>query len=252
VGFATPEPPPTARIAVAANFLDTARILTELYTADNGATIEWIAGSSGKHYNMIVNGAPFDALLSADLERPRKLEEEGRTIAGTRFTYAVGVLVLWSPRAESIDPGFSILDGSRRNRIALAKPELAPFGLAAQETLMAMGRWDTVEPRLVYGSNVSQALQFAQSGNAAAAFVALSQVLSLPEKSRGAHLEIPPEMHQPILQQAVLLRENPTARGFLEFMKTPQARETIRLAGYRPAPTDDPKDRGEDNEESDD
>ena len=172
------------------------------------------------------------AFLAADEERPALLEEKGAALPGTRFTYAVGRLMLWSPRNDLVDPEAEVLKKDGFRHLAVANPRLAPYGLAAQNVLESLGLWQILQPRLVRGENIGQTFQFVFSGNAELGFVALSQYLGLDPARRGSVWLVPESMHAPIRQQAVLLVDDPIARAFLEFLQSPAAREVIRDHGY--------------------
>jgi molybdate transport system substrate-binding protein len=215
-----------AQVAVAANFASPAKKLAELFTQRTGQRLSLSSGSTGKFYAQIKSGAPFDALLSADEETPRRLEAEKLAVAGSRFTYAVGRLVLWSPKTDAV--GEPVLRAGRFSRLAIANPRLAPYGAAAKETLEKLGLWQRVQPKLVRGENIAQAYQFVSSGNADLGFVALSQLT----EAAGARWLVPEHFHAPLRQDAVLLRENTAARAFLDYLRSPPARERIRSYGY--------------------
>lgn len=219
-----------ALVAVAANFTGVARTLGEAFQARDGLQVRFSFGSTGKLYAQIVQGAPFDALLAADQARPARLEAEGLAVAGTRFTYARGRLVLWTARPGIALGPATLADGGFR-RLALANPDLAPYGAAARQVLESLALWDTLQPRLVRGENVGQAYALVASGNAELGFVAASQVVD----GAGSRWEVPPATHDPIRQDAVLLvhgRDSAAARGFLAFLQTPDAQAMIRAAGY--------------------
>lgn len=191
-------------------------------------------GSTGNHYAQIKNGAPFEAFFSADSERPRLLEREGNAVAGSRFLYAVGRLVLWSPEPDYVDDQGRVLDTAGFRRLAIANPKLAPYGAAARETLIARGLWERLTPRLATGQDVGQAYAFVQTRNAELGFVALAQLKQPGREIGGSYWIVPESLHRPIAQEAVLLRDVPGARAFLDFVKGPEAREIIRSYGYGP------------------
>jgi len=224
------------RVAVASNFAETASALERLFESGGTGDIEFSAASTGKHYAQITNGAPFDVLLAADSERPRRLEETGLAVAGSRFTYATGRLVLWSrDPALDADECRNALSEDRRGRVALANPDTAPYGEAARQALVALGLWASIRPRLVYGENVAQTLQFIATGNARLGFVAAAQLVDSDLPATSCLWPVPAGLHAPIEQQAVLLeraRDNPTARAFLDFLKSTQAANAIREHGY--------------------
>lgn len=217
-------------VAVATNFAKTARALAGAFAAETGHRAVVSDGSTGKLYAQIVNGAPFEVFLAADAERPRRLEAEGRAVAGTRFPYALGRLVLWSPDAARIT-GADALEREDFRRLAIASPELAPYGAAARALLEQLGLWEHLQRRLVRGEDVGQAFQFVATGNAELGLVALSQVSG----RGGSQWIVPPDRYPPIEQQAVLLapgRSDPAARAFLDFLRGDAARAQIERAGY--------------------
>lgn len=223
------------QIAVAANFLGTARALARAFAAQTGHSVVLSSGSTGKLYAQIRNGAPYAVLLAADAQRPALLEQQGLAVTGTRFTYALGRLVLWSASEDLIDPNGEVLVQGRIARLAIANPRTAPYGAAARAVLEHLGIWNTYQARLVSGENVGQTLQFAATGNAAAAFVALAQVDDPRHPQGGSRWVVPAALYPPIEQQAVLLRTagaNATARAFLEFLRAPAGRALIESHGY--------------------
>ena len=220
------------RIAVASNFAGTLKDISVLFEKQTGHKISLSSGSSGSHYAMIVNGAPFDAYFSADVERPRLLEEAGAIIPGSRFTYAVGRLVLWSSEEAKVDSEGHILVRGDYKHLAIANPKLAPYGEAAQEVLEARGVWTRIQHRVVRGESISQTFQFVHTGNAEIGFVALSQ-LSRPGKPvQGSHWTVPRNLYSPIEQQAVLIKDNEAARAFLAFVQSTEIRKLIQAYGY--------------------
>lgn len=220
------------RVAVASNFADAMQELAGRYEQQSGHKIILAFGSTGKHYAQIKHGAPFSAFFAADVERPEQLEEEGLAVAGSRFTYAIGKLVLWSPRADYVDPAGKVLEQGDFRHLALANPKLAPYGKAAREVLERRGLWRVLQDRLVRGENIGQAFQFVKSSNAELGFVAWSQVNRPGKPMIGSWWEIPQALYSPIEQQAVLLEDNPVARDFLTFARSEAALEIIRAHGY--------------------
>lgn len=220
------------RVAVASNFIPPARALGELYEKQTGHKVTLIPGSTGKHYAQIVQGAPFQVFLAADAERPQLLEARGLTLAGSRFTYARGRLVLWSPRADLVDSEGEILAQDEFRHLALANPRLAPYGEAAQAVLEAHGLWQPLQGKLVRGESIGQTYQFVASGNAELGFVAYSQVYMPGQSFEGSVWKIPADLYPPIEQQAVLLEDTEAARGFLELVASAEGRKLIREFGY--------------------
>ncbi len=224
-----------AQVAVAANFASPAKQLAEQFSRATPHKLSLSVGSTGKFYAQIVNGAPFDVFLSADDETPARLEREKMAVAGSRFTYAIGKLVLWSPSAGLVDGSGSILKTGAFKRLAMANPKLAPYGAAAQQTMEKLGVWQAMQARLVLGENIAQTLQFVSTGNADLGFVALSQILETGKSVPGSHWQVPQALYDPIRQDAALLSRgaaNPAARAVLDFLRTAPARELIRASGY--------------------
>jgi len=221
--------------AVAANFTEPVKQIVELFQKETGHTVKLSFGSSGKFYSQIKEGAPFDVFLAADEKNPSLLEKEGLAVSGTRFVYALGKLVLWSAQPGYVDDKGAVLSKSSNNKIAYADPKLAPYGLAAQETLQKMNLWDKVQSKLVTGESIIQAYQFAATGNAELAFIALSQITRDGKQSEGSFWLVPADLYNPIKQSAVQLRatKDPTAaKAFMAFLKSEKALAIIRGFGY--------------------
>lgn len=217
-------------VAVASNFSRTATELGAQFTAASGIPVRISNGSTGKLYAQIVNGAPFDVFLAADAQRPALLEASGAGVAGSRFTYAIGELVLWS-RGES--DCYAALHGA--GHVALANPETAPYGLAARAFLVDIGLWDSVAPRAVYGENIAQTLQFVATGNASVGFIARSQLHDPRLPAGTCSWDLPATTGRHMEQQAVLLvaaADNPGAARFMAFLKSDAARALIQRNGY--------------------
>jgi molybdate transport system substrate-binding protein len=219
-------------VAVASNFADTLRALAGPFEAATGHAVSISPGSTGKHYAQIVNGAPFDLYFAADTEHPRRLEASGHAVRGTRFTYARGALVLWSPYPGLVDDDGKVLRTGNFRFLAIANPELAPYGRAARETLQALGLWASLDRRLVRGENVGQAYQFVRTGNVRIGFVARSQLDRPGQSARGSSWEVPRQLYAPIEQQAVLLKDSEAGRRFLEFVQSAEALQLIQRYGY--------------------
>ena len=224
----------TATVAVAANFAGPAKEIAAAFGAASGHLVEVSTGSSGAFYAQIIKGAPFDAFLSADAERPARLAAEGHGSPASVFTYAVGRLGLWSadPARIGADGPAALAAGFRH--LAIANPAVAPYGLAAREALEKLGLWHAVEGRIVMGQDIGQTFQMAATGNAELGFVALSQVAS-EQGRKGSVWTVPAALHAPIRQDAILLARgagNAAARDFLAFLKAPAAEEIIRRYGY--------------------
>jgi molybdate transport system substrate-binding protein len=220
-------------IAVASNFTATMRVLAERFEEQTGHAVVLLPGSTGKHFAQIMNGAPFDAFFAADTQRPERLEAEGRIIPGSRFTYAVGKLVLWSPDPGLVDAEGAVLHSNSFRRLAIANPRLAPYGRAAQQVLESRRLWESLQPKLVRGENIGQAFQFVASGNAELGFVALSQLMQAGRHREGSRWQVPERLHMPIEQQAVLLSDSTAAMELISFMKSEPAQTIIRDFGYR-------------------
>jgi molybdate transport system substrate-binding protein len=223
------------RTATAANFLPVLRDLAVAFKAETGHTVTAISASTGKLYAQIVNGAPFDVFLAADVERPERLKREGRIAPGSRFTYAYGKLTLWSR-----EPGLlthaspeKILSGGTFSRLAIANPQIAPYGRAALQVLQRLNVYEKLTGRIVQGEDISQTFHFVASGNAEWGFIAASQIRTAKE---GSAWTVPEHLYDPIAQDAVLLKygeNNPAARALLEFLKSERAHAMIERFGYR-------------------
>jgi len=220
-----------ANVAVAANFTAAAQEIAAAFKDHSGHSVRLSFGASGTLTTQITQGAPFDVFLSADSERPRQLVAAGQAVPESRFTYAIGSLVLWS-RDPGVVQGEATLRKAAFARLAICNPGAAPYGAAAVETLRALGLYDKLQPRLVEGANIAQAFQFVDTGNAEVGFVALAQ---LAGSDRGSRWVVPQELYQPIRQDGVLLQKgaaNPAATAFLAFLKAPEARAIIARYGY--------------------
>ncbi|MCB1869617.1 MAG: molybdate ABC transporter substrate-binding protein [Gammaproteobacteria bacterium] len=220
------------RVAVASNFAETFAVIATQFERHTGHKVIQITGSTGKHYAQIRNGAPFDAYFAADAERPEQLEQQGIALPGSRFTYALGKLILWSPLMDYVDEEGRILADGNIRHLAIANPRLAPYGRAAQEVLQSRGEWQSFQGRLVRGENIGQTFQFVSSGNAALGFIARSQVMRPGQSIKGSLWDVPQSLYSPIEQQAVMLRESDIARDFLAFMRSEESLQTIRGFGY--------------------
>ena len=222
-------------VAVAANFTAPVQKIAQMFEADTGHKATLSFGATGKFYAQIANGAPFDVFLAADDTTPAKMEQENRTVANTRFTYAIGRLVLYSAQPGYVDDKGEVLKTGDFKHIAIANPKLAPYGLAAQQTLQKMGVLDKLQPRFVMGENIGQSYQFVASGNAPLGFVALSQVMADGKISQGSAWVVPADLHDPIRQDAVVLQRaahNPAAKALAQYLQGDKARAVIRAYGY--------------------
>ena len=223
------------QIAVAANFTAPARALAEIFARTTGHEAKLSFGATGAFYTQIKNGAPFDILLAADDERPIRLEKEGDTVPGSRFTYAVGQLVLWSAKPGFVDDQGAVLKGGNFNKIAMANPKLAPYGAAAVETMDKLGLAAALTPKLVTGESIGQTYNFIATGNAELGFVALAQVLDGGKMKSGSMWVVPAKYHAPIIQDAVILKRaaaNPAAKAWMALMRSPNTQDFIRSYGY--------------------
>lgn len=223
------------QVAVAANFTAPMQKIARAFEQETGHKALLSFGATGAFYAQVRNGAPFQVLLSGDDETPLRLEREGLAVPGSRFTYATGRLVLWSRDPGLVDGKGDVLRTDRYQRLAIANPRLAPYGLAAMETLDTLGLTARVQPRLVQGDNIGQAYQFVATGNAQLGLVALSQVFADGRIGQGSAWIVPASLHAPIRQDAVLLRagkDSAAAQALLTFLKGEKARALVRAHGY--------------------
>ena len=223
------------QVAVAANFTAPMQRIAAQFEKDSGHQASLAFGATGKFYAQIANGAPFEVLLAADDETPAKLEKEGLGVAGSRFTYAGGKLVLWSANADLVDGSGAVLKTGTFKHLSLANPKAAPYGAAAIEAMTKLKVLAELQPRIVQGENISQAHQFVVSGNAELGFVALSQVYKDGKLTSGSMWAVPANLYAPILQDAVLLakgRDKPAAVALLAYLKGDKARAIIKSYGY--------------------
>lgn len=221
-------------VAVAANLAAPMQAIAAGFERDTGHKARLSFGATGKFYAQIRNGAPFEVLLAADDETPARLEKEGFGVAGSRFTYAVGRLALWSAQPGLVDGRGEVLGKGEFRHLALANPKLAPYGAAAVEALTALGVLEAVRPKFVQAENIAQAHQFVATGNAELGFVALSQVFKDGKPAAGAWV-VPAGLHQPIRQDAIMLdkgRGKPAAAALLKYLGGEKARAAIRAYGY--------------------
>ncbi|WP_280187648.1 molybdate ABC transporter substrate-binding protein [Delftia sp. PS-11] len=222
-------------VAVAANFTAPMQKIAAEFEKDTGHKAQLSFGATGKFYAQIANGAPFQVLLAADDTTPDRLAREGRGLAGTRFTYAIGQLVLWSPKAGYVDNKGEVLRTGDYQHIAIANPKLAPYGTAAMEVLQKLGITAQVQPRIVMGENIAQTYQFAATGNAQLGFVALSQVMENGRLREGSAWQVPTGMHEPIRQDAIVLqsgKDSEAAAELMKYLRGDKARAIIRSYGY--------------------
>lgn len=224
------------QVAVAANFTAPMKTIAADFEKATGHKAALSFGATGKFYAQIKNGAPFDILLAADDTTPARLEKEGQGAPGSRFTYAIGKLVLWSARPGLVDGKGEVLSKGDFRHVSIANPKLAPYGAAAVEALTGLGLLSVMQPKFVQGESIAQTYQFIATGNAELGFVALSQVLS-PERKRvsGSVWVVPASLYTPIRQDAVLLtrgKGNPAAEALMKYLKGGQAKTVIQSYGY--------------------
>ncbi|MDG2048865.1 MAG: molybdate ABC transporter substrate-binding protein [Myxococcota bacterium] len=236
MSFSQPARSDSVRVAVATNFLSTAEALAPGFESSTGHRVILASGSTGQLFAQIQSGAPFEILLAADQVTPARLEQAGLAVVDSRFVYAIGQLILWSPRADSpIRQGPEGLLDPRVRHVALANPRLAPYGFAARTTLERLGLWTSLEDKIVFAQNVAQAFSLLASGAADAGFIAKTQRKTSPAAAGGVGWPVPPSLHSPIIQEAVLLKAGETqasARAFLDYLQSEPARRRIREAGY--------------------
>ncbi len=226
------------RVAVATNFLAPLKKIAIHFNQDTGHFLVISSGSSGKLYAQIHHGAPFDVFFSADEKRPTLLEEDGLTVSGSRFTYALGRLTLWSANPNLIKgDGKTLLTNGQYSFLAMANPKTAPYGTAAQQILQRLKVWGKqTKGRIVFGENIGQTFQFVYSGHAQLGLVALSQVLDPSIQGMGSRWDVPEHLYDPLRQQATLLTRSQNknaALTFFEYVKSPKILELIEEFGYR-------------------
>jgi molybdate transport system substrate-binding protein len=219
------------QVAVAANFTEPAKEIAALFKAKTGDEALLSFGASGNFYTQISQGAPFQVFLSADADRPKAAVDGGFAVADSRFTYAIGKLVLWS-KSLDLTQGEATLKANSFTKLSIANPKSAPYGAAAVEAMKALGVYDAIEPKIVQGASIAQAFQFVDTGNAELGFVALSQLFGVTAGSRW----LPPQsLYSPIRQDAVLLKtgaDDEASKAFIAFLKGPEARAVIERYGY--------------------
>ena len=223
------------QVAVAANFTAPMQQIAAEFARDTGHKAILSFGATGKFYAQISNGAPFDVFLSADDETPARLEKESLAVGGSRFTYAIGKLVLWSAQEAYVDAAGEILKTGDFKHLAVANPQTAPYGAAAVEALKKLGLMERLAPRLVQGENIAQAYQFVATGNAELGFVALAQVYRDGKITSGSAWIVPPTLHAAIRQDAVILakgRDNRAAGALAAYLKSDKAHSIVLSYGY--------------------
>lgn len=222
-------------VAVAANFTGPMEKIAPAFEQATGHKALIAYGTVGKFYAQIKNGAPFDVLVSADSDTPLRLEKDGLAQPESRYTYAIGKLVLWSSKASLVDDKGEVLKHGDFQHLSIANPKMAVYGAAALEVLKKRGLDTALEPKFVYGENITQAYQFVATGNADLGFVALSQIYKDGKYAEGSYWMVPPSDYSPIRQDAVLLvrgKDNPAAVALLAYLKSDAARKVIRAHGY--------------------
>lgn len=225
----------TISVAVASNFTAPMQKIAAQFEKDTGHKAELSFGATGKFYAQISNGAPFGILLAADDKTPAKIAQEGKGDAASRFTYSIGKLVLWSKQDGYVDANGEVLKTGKFQHVAIANPKLAPYGLAAEQTLTKLNLLDAIKPKFVQGENIGQTYQFAATGNAELGFVALSQVMEDGKINAGSAWVVPAEMHEPIRQDAIVLnnaKDNVAAKALMDYLKGDKARAIISAYGY--------------------
>ena len=222
-------------VAVASNFSQPMQQIVRVFEQTHQHKVVLVFGSSGKIFAQIINGAPFDVFLSADQAKPQALIERDLAISASHFTYALGVLALWSADPQKIANNSDVLVQGKFNKLALANPKLAPYGLAATDVLSNMQLTDTTQLRWVQGENIAQTYQFVASHNADIGFVALAQIMQNGALSHGSAWIIPASLYNPIKQDAVILqraKNNSAAKDLMDFMSSPSATSIIQSFGY--------------------
>lgn len=222
-------------VAVAANFTAPMQKIAAEFEKATGHKAQLIFGSTGKFYAQIKSGAPFQLLLAADDETPAKLVKEGDAVAGSQFTYAIGKLVLWSPKPGYVDDKGEVLKSGKFEHLSIANPKLAPYGLAATETLKALGLADGLQSKIVMGESITQAQQFVSAGSAELGFIAFSQIHKDGRLIEGSHWLVPARYYNQIRQDAVVLgkgKGNAAVEALTGFLKSKTAAEIIKSYGY--------------------
>ncbi|WP_425274862.1 molybdate ABC transporter substrate-binding protein [Pseudomonas aegrilactucae] len=223
------------QVAVAANFTAPIQAIAQDFEKDTGHTLVASFGATGQFYAQIKHGAPFEVFLSADASTPEKLENEGDTVKGSRFTYAIGTLALWSPKEGYVDDKGQVLKKNQYQHLSIANPKAAPYGLAATQVLDKLKLTEATRAKIVEGQNITQAFQFVSTGNAELGFVALSQIYKDGKVSNGSAWIVPANLHDPIKQDAVILekgKDSKAAKALVDYLKGPKAAAVIKSYGY--------------------
>jgi len=224
------------QVAVAANFTAPIQAIAADFEKDTGHKLVAAYGATGQFYTQIKNGAPFEVFLSADDTTPEKLEKEGDTVKGSRFTYAIGTLALWSAKEGYVDAKGEVLKNNEYQHLSIANPKAAPYGLAATQVLEKLKLTEATKAKIVEGQNITQAYQFVSTGNAELGFVALSQIYKDGKVSSGSAWIVPADMHDPIKQDAVILnkgKDNAAAKALVEYLRGAKAAAVIKSYGYQ-------------------
>jgi molybdate transport system substrate-binding protein len=224
------------QVAVAANFTAPIQAIAKDFEKDTGHKLVASFGATGQFYTQIKNGAPFEVFLSADDSTPAKLEQEGEIVKGSRFTYAIGTLALWSAKEGYVDDKGEVLKANQFAHLSIANPKAAPYGLAATQVLDKLGLTEATQPKIVEGQSITQAYQFVSTGNAELGFVALSQIYKDDKLTSGSAWIVPANLHEPIKQDAVILnkgKDNAAAKALVEYLKGPKAAAVIKSFGYQ-------------------
>jgi molybdate transport system substrate-binding protein len=219
-------------VAVAANFIKPMEKIAADFEKATGNKVLTAAGASGKLVEQMKNGAPFEVFLSADQHNPMKLETEKLDVPGSRYTYAIGKLVLWSAKPGYVDDKGAVLKTGDFQHIAIADPKTAPYGKAALSVMEKMALLDTLKPKIVQGDSIAQTQAFVGSGNAELGFVALSQVI---KDTTGSSWMVPQDWYEPLSQDVILLKtgeNNAAAKALLDYLKTAPAQAVIKDYGY--------------------
>lgn len=223
------------QVAVAANFTAPIQAIAKDFEKDTGHKLVAAFGATGQFYAQIKNGAPFEVFLAADDSTPAKLEQEKEIVEGSRFTYAIGTLALWSAKPGYVDDRGEVLKKNDFQHLSIANPKAAPYGLAATQVLDKLKLTEATKGKIVEGQNIAQAFQFVSTGNAELGFVALSQIYKDGKVENGSAWIVPSTLHDPIRQDAVILnkgKDNPAAKALVEYLKGPKAAAVIKSYGY--------------------
>jgi molybdate transport system substrate-binding protein len=219
-------------VAVAGNFAVPMQKIAVAFEAKTAHRVRLASGSTGRFFSQIKAGAPFDLLVAADNAVPKQLETLGFTVVGTREAYARGRLVLWSAKAQVVDHDAKVLQAiGPGDRLAIADPKVAPYGRAAQQVLNRLGLASAWRPHIVQGESIAQTFQFVATGNAKLGFVALSQTKNLG----GSSWLVPAHLHDPIIQELVVVKRGVTTQAAIElakFFKGPEAQAIMSAYGY--------------------